>query len=431
MLIIRAVVLAAATVGVLGALITAGPARAESCPGNPDAIGTSRVIAIKYGDYTKLGRLQYPQTLPLADHEVVLTFDDGPMRLLSEKALDIVNSQCVKVTYFLIGQMAHYFPDIVRREYASGDAIGTHSEHHPLPFNRLSDQQVQQEIDEGIASVGAALGDPAKVAPFFRIPGFGRSPTVEEELAKRKLIVFSTDVVADDWFRHIKPAQIVQRAMSRLEKRGRGILLLHDIHPATVLALPDLLKQLKANGFHIVQVVPAGPGRPETPVASAVAAAAPGAILATALPDVLGIDHEPSAPAWPASIVSDASDDIVLAAPDAKDFHVKYAVDVTLADDAEGASWPRPAEAAPLGSGVQLPVPSLRDTGISMRGEQLVGVELGLPPNVKAPAAIGHRRAIEHRRVRHIRFRQHPTRWGRNGRHALPPHTFFSALYGR
>ena len=308
-----------ATVSLAGALVAAAPVRADGCAGNPDAIGTSRVIAIKYGDYTKLGRLQYPQTLPLVDHEVALTFDDGPMRLLSDKALDILNSQCVKVTYFLIGEMAHYFPDIVRREYASGDAIGTHSEHHPLPFNRLSDEQVQQEIDGGIASVGAALGDPKELAPFFRIPGFGRNATVEQELAKRKLIVFSTDIVADDWFRHITPEQIVQRAMSRLEKRGRGILLLHDIHPATVLALADLLQQLKTNGFHIVQVVPAGPGRPETPVAPAEAAALPEAMLATTMPDALGIDHEPSAPAWPASSVRTTGDDIVLAAPAAKD----------------------------------------------------------------------------------------------------------------
>jgi peptidoglycan-N-acetylglucosamine deacetylase len=394
-----------ATVSIVGALAAAMPARAGGCPGNPDAIGTSRVIAIKYGDYTKLGRLQYPQTLPLADHEVVLTFDDGPMRLLSDKALDILNSQCVRVTYFLIGQMAHYFPDIVRREYASGDVIGTHSEHHPLPFNRLSDQQVQQEIDEGIASVGAALGDPKELAPFFRIPGFGRSDAVEEELAKRKLIVFSTDVVADDWLRYITPAQIVQRAISRLEKRGRGILLLHDIHPATVLALADLLKQLKVHGFHIVQVVPAGPGRPETPVASTVVATSPKAMLATTLPDVLGIDHESNAPTWPASSVSATSDDIVLAAPDATDYEVKYAVGVTLSNGTASASWPRPAEVTLPASAAQLSVPSLRDIDVSMNGQTLVGVEIGMRPNVEVPHAIGRGPMTKHNRMRHVRLR--------------------------
>ena len=385
--------------GLAVTVLGSAPARAASCPGNPDAIGTSRQIAIQYGDYTKLGRLQYPQTLPLAEHEVVLTFDDGPMRLLSEKALDILNSQCVKVTYFLIGQMAHYFPDIVQKEYASGDVIGTHSEHHPLPFNKLSDQQIQQEIDEGIASVGAALGDPKKLAPFFRIPGFGRSDTVEDELAKRKLIVFSTDVVADDWFRHITPAQIVQRAMSRLEKRGRGILLLHDIHPATVLALPELLKQLKDHGFHIVQVVPAGPGRPETPPAPAVAAAPPQTPLTTAMPDALSIDRLHDAPIWPAATAADAGNDAVLAAPDARDFSITNAVAVRSADSDAGATWPEAIKIALPAADVQLAAPSLHDIGIAVRRQELIGAK------TPARTRLDRHIKVEHKPVHRARLR--------------------------
>jgi peptidoglycan/xylan/chitin deacetylase (PgdA/CDA1 family) len=55
------------------------PASAETCPGNPDALGTSRVLTINPGEYTLLGTIQYKQKLPLNDHEVVLTFDDGPI----------------------------------------------------------------------------------------------------------------------------------------------------------------------------------------------------------------------------------------------------------------------------------------------------------------------------------------------------------------
>jgi hypothetical protein len=81
----------------------------------------------------------------------------------------------------------------------------------------------------------------------------------------RSLVTFSADVVADDSHRRITPAQIIKRAMSRLEKRGKGsILLLHDIHPTTVAALPGLLKELKNHGYHIVQVVPPAPAEPET-----------------------------------------------------------------------------------------------------------------------------------------------------------------------
>jgi hypothetical protein len=76
-------------------------------------------------------------------------------------------------------------------------------------------------------------------------------------------MVWSADVPADDWM-HISDREITRRALMRLEHKGKGVLLLHDIHPATVLALPALLKELKARGFHIVHVVPASADHPKT-----------------------------------------------------------------------------------------------------------------------------------------------------------------------
>jgi peptidoglycan/xylan/chitin deacetylase (PgdA/CDA1 family) len=233
------------------------PAWAEECPGNPDALGTSRVLALESGRLTRVGVMQYPQSLPLADKEVVLTFDDGPIPRYSLPVLDILAAQCVKATYFLVGSMAREFPAVVRRIHDDGHTIGTHTEDHPFRMNKLPVEKVRAEIDQGISDVSAALWDAKDLAPFFRIPGFARSDAIEEELAARSLVVFSSDTVADDWHRRIKPADIVGRAMSRLEARGRGILLLHDIHAATVAALPVLLKKLKEAGFHIVHVVPA------------------------------------------------------------------------------------------------------------------------------------------------------------------------------
>jgi len=202
--------------------------------------------------------MQYKQTLPLNDHEVVLTFDDGPLPPYSNIILDTLASQCVKATYFLIGRMAHEYPSIVRRIYNAGHTIGTHSENHPLAFRRLPLQRVGSEVESGIASVDVALGDPKALSPFFRIPGLSRTSAIDSYLASKGLVTWSADVVADDWFRHVAAKTIVQRAMNRLEAKGRGILLLHDIHPATAMALPMLLKELKARGFHVVQVVAAG-----------------------------------------------------------------------------------------------------------------------------------------------------------------------------
>jgi peptidoglycan/xylan/chitin deacetylase (PgdA/CDA1 family) len=237
-------------------------ASAESCPGNPDALGTSRVLTISPGEFNRIGSLQYPRTLPLNDHEVVLTFDDGPIPPYTNDVLDTLASQCVKATYFLVGEMAQAYPSIVRRIFNAGHTIGTHSQNHPYAFQRLTMPGVERQVDGGIASVDAALGDPKALSPFFRIPGLGRSDAVENYLASKSLVTWSADVVADDW-KHIGAREIVKRAMRRLEEKGRGILLLHDIHPATVLALPILLKELKDRGYHLVQVVAAGE-RPES-----------------------------------------------------------------------------------------------------------------------------------------------------------------------
>jgi peptidoglycan-N-acetylglucosamine deacetylase len=233
----------------------------EPCPGNPDALGTSRTLTISPAEFARIGGMQYAQTLPLGDHEVVITFDDGPIPPYTNAVLDTLAAQCVKATYFLVGEMARAYPSIVRRIYNAGHTIGTHSQNHPYRFQRLSTENAERQVESGIESVDAALGDPKALSPFFRIPGLGRTNAIEGYLASKSLVTWSADVVADDW-KHIGAREIVRRAMRRLDEKGRGILLLHDIHPATALALPALLKELKEHGYRVVQVVAAGE-RPE------------------------------------------------------------------------------------------------------------------------------------------------------------------------
>ncbi len=251
-----------------------GPAMASSCPSNPNAIGTSRTIAVDPAALPRIGKMQYRNTLPLNDHEVAITFDDGPLPPYTDRILDTLASECVKVTYFLVGQMARAYPDAVRRIYNAGHVIGTHSQHHPLTFDQMALPRIEREVDGGIASVQAAVGDARAVAPFFRIPGLLRSNQVENYLASQSLAVWSADEVADDWFKGATADQIVRKAMRRIEAHDhRGVLLLHDIHPATAMALPTLLKELKERGYRIVQAVPTGvrpksvPERPAPAVA--------------------------------------------------------------------------------------------------------------------------------------------------------------------
>jgi len=234
------------------------------CPGNPNALGTSRTIIVDPVALPRIGSIQYKTTLALNDHEVALTFDDGPLPPYTNRILDTLAAECVKVTYFLVGRQATAHPDLVRRIHNAGHVIGTHSQNHPLTFDQMALTRIEREVDAGIASVQAAAGDPRAVAPFFRIPGLLRNKQVETYLGTKSIAVWSADEVADDWFKNATAQDIVTKAMSRIEAKGhRGILLLHDIHPATAMALPILLRELKAKGYRIVQAVPAG-DRPKT-----------------------------------------------------------------------------------------------------------------------------------------------------------------------
>jgi len=341
-----------ATVGIAAAVSVSAPAWSQDCPGHPDALGTGRVLTLEAGVLTRVGVMQYPQSLPLADKEVVLTFDDGPLPRYSNPILDILAAQCVKATYFLVGTMARAYPAVVRRMYDAGHSIGTHSEDHPSRFQKLPIEKARWEIDQGIADVGAALGDPKDLAPFFRFPGLARSDAVEEELAARSLIVFSSDTVADDWYRRIKPSEIVRSAMSRLEARGKGILLLHDIHPGTVAALPELLKKLKEAGFHVVHVIPGAGDRIE--IAGDPAAA------------------EQDDPTWPKVVALPPDDRIEQPAPDVNVFAADYRAwrVVVLADGSASldrlalaavTQWADPNATSVPSNEPELPVPAIPD----------------------------------------------------------------------
>src|SRR5262249_49443258 len=244
-------------------LFGATVAGAAECPGNPDALGTSRTIVVDPAQHPRLGSMQYHESLPLEDHEVVLTFDDGPLPPRSTRALEILAHECVKATFFIIGKMARAYPEMVRHVRDAGHTIGTHSYSHPLTFQRMSLDRAELEVNEGIAAVSSALGDGAGLAPFFRIPGLLRAEGIEHYLASRHIQVWSADFPADDWLK-IGPAQVYARALQRVEANHKGILLLHDIQARTVEALPHLLRELKRRGYRIVHVVPASPDRPKT-----------------------------------------------------------------------------------------------------------------------------------------------------------------------
>jgi len=338
----------------LASLIGIGTASATECP--PGALGVSRTIVVDPSEHVRLGSMQYGESLPLNDHEVVLTFDDGPLPPYTTRILDTLASECVKATFFMVGRMVRGYPAIARRVYSDGHTVANHSQNHPFTFHKMTVDQASQEIEDGFASLRFALGDPKAIAPFFRIPGLLRQNSVEQYLAAHNYMTWSVDFAADDWT-HINNQEIARRAINRIEARGKGILLLHDIQPATALALPEILKELKARGFKIVHVVPATPDLPKTATE----------------PEQWAARHTPEPKIWPRTLVTGESPEPVLAAPSPASFGIEKFGPVTkvamaqtferkIASDGAAplppvALWPRPVAYAVPAEAHVLPVP--------------------------------------------------------------------------
>lgn len=241
----------------LAVLLGALPAAAADCPGNPDALGTARVLAIDPATTPPVGRKHFPVTLPLAPKEVVLTFDDGPISGPTDQVLAALKAECVRATFFMLGRSAAAHRALAKRILAEGHTVAHHTYRHPL-LNRMSLARAEAEIDHGIAAVEAAVygepGGPPRT-PFFRFPGFAGSPALIELLKKRGIAVFGADLWASDW-NPMTPAAERDLVLRRLTQTNGGILLLHDPIASTARMLPELLREMKRRGFRVVHITP-------------------------------------------------------------------------------------------------------------------------------------------------------------------------------
>lgn len=233
-------------------------ALAESCPGNPQALGTARVLAVDAKTWPRVGRKHFPQTLPLEAKELVLTFDDGPWPGTTPRVLDALKHECVRATFFLLGRNTEAHPALARRALAEGHSIGHHTYNHPL-LDRMPLDKAEAEINRGIAADEFALYGARRtrlLTPFFRFPGFASNQALLDRLSDRGVVVFGADVWASDWV-PMAPEQELALILSRIDKVGRGIVLLHDTKAQTAQMLPAFLRELKRRGYRIVHVVAA------------------------------------------------------------------------------------------------------------------------------------------------------------------------------
>jgi peptidoglycan-N-acetylglucosamine deacetylase len=228
------------------------PPQPKTACANPDALGVSRVVEVDTTGGPGFGFEHFKQLDFLTDKEVVLTFDDGPWPVNTPSVLKTLADECTKAVFFPIGKHATYHPEILRQVAAAGHTVGAHTwSHANLNGKNFNEQLAKDEIEKGFSAVKLALG--AAPAPFFRFPQLQHRPDAMTYLGSRNVAVFSCDLDSFD-FRARDAAQIVNTVMAKVDKQGKGIILMHDFQKHTAEALPALLRRLKAGGYKVVQM---------------------------------------------------------------------------------------------------------------------------------------------------------------------------------
>src|SRR5664279_3284947 len=229
----------------------AAPVPAKAACTNPNALGIARVVEIDTTGGPGFGFEHFKQLDFLRDHEVVLTFDDGPWPVNTPSVLKALADECTTGIFFSIGKHATYYPEILKEVLAAGHTIGSHTwSHATLTNKKLTEDQRKDEIEKGVSAVKWALGG-VSPSPFFRFPALQHPPEMVTYLGTRNIAIFSCDVDSFD-FKYHDPKKVMGLIFKGLEKKGKGIILMHDFHKETAALLPEILKRLKTEGYKVV-----------------------------------------------------------------------------------------------------------------------------------------------------------------------------------
>jgi len=225
----------------------------QACAKSGQALGVSRIVEIDTSTGALFGSIstQSREARFLDAKEVVLTFDDGPLPTVTRSILDTLDRFCTKATFYSVGRMAVAYPSTVKSILERGHTLGSHTWSHPLNLKRLSIEKANEEIEKGHAAVTLAAGQP--IAPFFRFPGLSDSGPMLKHLQHRGIAAFTVDVVSNDSYIS-DPEVLLTRVVREVETNKGGIVLFHDIKPATARILPRFLAELQARGFKVVHM---------------------------------------------------------------------------------------------------------------------------------------------------------------------------------
>lgn len=190
--------------------------------------------------------------------EVILTFDDGPGVTSTYQILKILNQYKIKSHFFMLGSAVQKNPSLAKQVAQQGHSIGNHSYSHP-DFNTISFDQQNGEFEQTNDILKKIVG---AFDPFFRFPYGSRSREMKSVLNQKGWAEFFWSVDSNDW-RKINAdgttrtnMQVINETIRELDKRGRGLVLFHDIHMRTAELLPRFLDEINRKGYKIVLLKP-------------------------------------------------------------------------------------------------------------------------------------------------------------------------------
>ncbi len=223
------------------------PAMAAEC--GPDKLGTSRTITLprQSGAY---GTMQHAPLPGLKPGEVVLTFDDGPVAQTTPAVLKALAAECVKASFFMVGNNIGGNPVLARQVMDQGHSVGLHSLTHAHPSAQSPAEQ-QADLKQTQEIYTKVMGGPAAA---YRFPFLEETPTLMAALATQGMTVMSVDLGINDWEADDSTEKFARLLTDGLAAKGGGIILMHDANSKTADALPTLLRLLKDKGYRVVHV---------------------------------------------------------------------------------------------------------------------------------------------------------------------------------
>ncbi len=188
---------------------------------------------------------------------VALTFDAGPSQN-SPRLLDILKEKKVPATFFLLGKRhIETYPDLVKRMAAEGHEVASHTWDHQI-LTELSDDRIRDELRRPNEAIKRLTGR----TPVLMRPPQGRTNDAVQRICKEMGMaevlwsVTAKDYQTDD------SALITRRVLDQVDRDG--IILLHDIYPGTVPAVPGIIDALEGRGYTFVTVPQLlAPGKPQ------------------------------------------------------------------------------------------------------------------------------------------------------------------------